>query len=439
MLVDGAGSPLGALPTLDVEIPYWAETAEIVRSVRTRYGIDVDVLRLLHADASAPPGGSVTYLAQTHQRTDGLTTPVYVDLSNHPNRASFARPGGPAATVSWARRAVDQLGRGPVIAVTQTRTWNLSAIWRLDTPDGPLWIKEVPWFFGHEPAVLRWLGTTERVASFPTLLASDGARMLMAHIPGDDLYGAGAAVRAQIAADLHPVQVRGAANVTELLGLAVPDGRGAALRPVLETVAGPWLDRRGRTQRARLDRWLATALAGGLAERFAAAPADSLDERLAKAAADPESGSLTVALAELVEGLDRRLAAVAACGLPDTLCHGDLHPGNVRGGEDQRNVIIDWGDSFVGNPAFDIIRLVETQPVTGGDTVRQDWVARWRTSVPGSDPLRAVELLRPVAALRLAAVYAHFLANIEPTEHPYHVDDVPVNLAQAALASLPST
>jgi hypothetical protein len=43
--------------------------------------------------------------------------------------------------------------------------------------------------------------------------------------------------------------------------------------------------------------------------------------------------------------------------------------------------------------------------------------------VPGSDPDRAAMLLRPVAALRLAAVYVHFLANIEPSEYPYHADD----------------
>ncbi|RQX47938.1 aminoglycoside phosphotransferase family protein, partial [Micromonospora chalcea] len=57
---------------------------------------------------------------------------------------------------------------------------------------------------------------------------------------------------------------------------------------------------------------------------------------------------------------------------------------------------------------------------------------RWRTDVPGSDPHRAVDLLRPVAPLRLAAVYAMFLAAIEPGEHPYHVHDVPAALARAA-------
>jgi len=40
-------------------------------------------------------------------------------------------------------------------------------------------------------------------------------------------------------------------------------------------------------------------------------------------------------------------------------------------------------------------------------------------------------LLRPVAALRNAAAYAHFLANIEPVEHRYHAADVGAWLAVA--------
>jgi Ser/Thr protein kinase RdoA (MazF antagonist) len=66
-------------------------------------------------------------------------------------------------------------------------------------------------------------------------------------------------------------------------------------------------------------------------------------------------------LAALIAGLDERLAKVASCGLPDTLIHGDLHPGNVRSDGGPR-VLIDWGDSFIGHPAFDVLRLTEKLP-----------------------------------------------------------------------------
>ena len=59
------------------------------------------------------------------------------------------------------------------------------------------------------------------------------------------------------------------------------------------------------------------------------------------------------------------------------------------------------------------------------------WAARWRAAYPGSDPARAVDLLRPVASVVAAATYARFVAEIEPAEHPYHADDVPFWLERA--------
>ncbi|MFJ8685616.1 hypothetical protein [Micromonospora wenchangensis] len=41
-------------------------------------------------------------------------------------------------------------------------------------------------------------------------------------------------------------------------------------------------------------------------------------------------------------------------------------------------------------------------------------------------------LLRAVAWLRTAAVYAMFLAGIEPSGRIYHADDLPENLARAS-------
>jgi hypothetical protein len=267
---------------------------------------------------------------------------------------------------------VDGLGRGPVERAEQQRTWNLSAIWMLTTPDGPLWIKQVPSFFAHEPTVLSWLARTPGAVHFPVLLASDGERMLLDHIAGEDRYGAPDEVRDQIAAALHPVQRQAVSSVDELVAAGVPDRRSAALVPILRDVV-----RAGWYHDAALD--------------------------------------------ALIDGLPDRMAAVAECGLPDTLCHGDLHPGNVRGGDGHPDVIMDWGDSYIGHPAFDILRLAEG--ATAPELLEQAWAARWRSAVPGCDPLRAVRLLRPVAAVRNAAVYAAFLAQIEASEHPYHADD----------------
>ncbi|MFD6634961.1 phosphotransferase family protein [Micromonospora chalcea] len=380
VLLDATGRPLGALPPFDVPEPWWQEAASIVDTVRRRHGLEVAVLRLLDADRPAPPGGHVRYLAQTADAPAVPLEPVAVDLAPHPLRMPWAQAGGPDRSVGWATGELRRLGRR-VTAVAQQRTWNLSAIWRLDTDQGPTWLKQLPPFTRHEPMLLAFPGDTNSLINGPRVLAADGeGRMLLEDVPGQDRYGAGEGERAAIAAGHHVVQRRACGVVGELVAAGVPDLRGAGL-------------------------------------------ADWIRERLA--------GHDVSAAAGLLDGLDYRLRQVRDCGLPDTLVHGDLHPGNVRG-DGQRRVVIDWADSFVGHPAFDILRLTEDVDADAAARLIGAWARRWRTDVPGSDPRRAVDLLRPVAPLRLAAVYAMFLDAIEPSEHPYHVHDVPAALARAA-------
>jgi hypothetical protein len=329
----------------------------------------VVVLRLLTADQPAPPGGSVTYLASVAASVavehKGLA-PVAVDLADHPLRAFWARPGGPQALLDWARSHTD-FG-----AAVQMRTWNLSTIWRLDTASGPLWLKAVPPFFAHEPAVLRWAATHD--GPVPAPLAAFGPQMLLPHLPGDDLYGAGVDIRDTIAATMHSLQLASVSEVDSLAAAGVPDRRGALLVDLLQAA-------------------------------FASHP--------------------------VVRRLPALVGQAADCGLPDVLVHGDLHPGNARGSASSL-ALLDWGDSFLGHPAFDIMTLTAGLSPSDSSLLLSRWASRWLASYPGSDPLRSVELLRPVAALRNALVYAGFLANIEPSEHPYHAGDVPHWLSVAS-------
>jgi Ser/Thr protein kinase RdoA (MazF antagonist) len=150
-----------------------------------------------------------------------------------------------------------------------------------------------------------------------------------------------------------------------------------------------------------------------------------------RAYADPADARLR----RLVDALPERLARIEACGLPATLVHGDLHSGNVIGTPDGGRVILDWGDCVVGNPTIDILRLTDSLPAQEAATVQAAWAQWWLEAVPGCDPLTALALMRPVCELYYAAVYADFLAGIEPSEHPYHASDVPDCLARAAVLS----
>jgi len=58
-------------------------------------------------------------------------------------------------------------------------------------------------------------------------------------------------------------------------------------------------------------------------------------------------------------------------------------------------------------------------------------------AVPGSDPRRAWELVRPLTVLREAAVYQGFVDNIEPSERVYHLGDVRLSLEPSSALSRP--
>ncbi len=380
VLLDATGAPLGALPPFHVGLPWWQEVSDVVAAVRARDGIDVQVLRLLDVEGEFGGPARVTYLAQVCGPAPVGLTPATPDLGPHPLRAPYAEPGGPAASVRWAVAALTALG-SPGAAAAQQRTWNLSAIWRLDVHGAPVaWLKQVPRFFGHEAAALGLVAGVAPGLVPPLLAAGDEGRMLLAHVPGHDGYDAGPEVRARIAEEFHAVQAALAGRADDLLATGMPD--------------------------ARLD-------AGDLA-----------------AVAEPYADRID-GLRDLVDDLPRRLDAIAACGLPDTLVHGDLHPGNVRV-DGARLTLMDWGDSTLGHPAHDILRLTGGLPDAVAADLVAAWVLRWRVTVPGSDPQRAVDLMRPVAELRFARVYAGFLAGIEPSEHPYHAADVPRCLTTAA-------
>ncbi len=371
---------LGVLPPFRVPTPWWQD----LEPVHQRLPGAV-VLRLITARRAAghPMGGHATYLAQLAEgggaaAAAGLTAwdgdPG--TLAEHPLRMPWARPGGPQADLRWAATVVE-----PVAPPRQHRTWNLSSIWSIPVRSGEVWLKCVPPFFDHEPGVLGWLGGRGR--SVPRLLAADGHRQLLGPMRGEDGYGIGTDELRQAHRTLVALQAGTTGHVDDLLAAGVPDRRWGPLKAALTEVV------------------------------VRSAPADT-------------------ALAGLLEGFDRRVAAIDECGLGDVLVHGDAHGGNVRVGT-RPAVWFDWGDSAIGHPLLDLAVLDRAPP--DGGAVEASWLEAWGRAVPGSDPVRAWDLLRPLALLRMAAVFQGFLDNIEPSEHPYHELDVAPCLARAADAA----
>ncbi|MDT7786548.1 MAG: hypothetical protein QOF58_4967 [Pseudonocardiales bacterium] len=106
-------------------------------------------------------------------------------------------------------------------------------------------------------------------------------------------------------------------------------------------------------------------------------------------------------------------------GLPDTLTHGDFHPGNWR----RSGEIIDWSDAVWGHPALDACRVLEYSPPELHDHIRKVWSEAWLTHRPDSEPLEALDVGRRASHLHNAVKYQEFLDNIEVSERIYHAGD----------------
>jgi phosphotransferase family enzyme len=379
-----AGEVLGQLAPFQPPLPWWQDAGGLVEHVRDRHGAEVTILRLLEATLPAPPGGRVTYLAEVAegQAQQLPLSPWAGVLDSHPLRLPYAEPGGPGRDLAWAASALTRLGLRQTGPAQQVRTWNLSSLWRIPSDQGAAWLKCVPPFFAHEATILTRLQT----AAVPQLLASDGCRMLMSEIAGEDQYDAEQPTLRALISILVDLQVQWSGRCEQLLALGLPDWRAEALTQAV----------------------------------------DSVVRRTSPDLRDSERR----ALRRLVDGLPRRFASLAECGIADTLVHGDFAPGNARGA-DGRLVLLDWGDSGVGHPLLDSSAFLDRIPSGLVPVVRDHWNSLWRRAAPGSDPERAAALLAPVAAARQAVIYRGFLDRIEPSEHPYHRSDPAMWLARA--------
>ncbi|MEO1063157.1 MAG: phosphotransferase [Actinomycetota bacterium] len=373
------GDVLGRLDPFEVESPWWMEVEPVVDACVARHGVRPVVLRLLDA-VSRPHGGAVTYLAEVDQ-VPGSLHPWDGQLRDHPLRAPYARPGGPAADLAWAADALAATGRRPTADPRQIRTWNLSSLWRLPTDAGPVWLKCVPSFFAHEAAVMEVLADQ----AVPPLVDGEPGRSLLDHVEGVDGYDADVAGWRTHVDTLVGIQLAAVERPDELTASGVPARSLAELVGRLREVVARW----------------APELEPAVVDRLGAV----LDR------------------ADSVIDLVLELAPIT------TLVHGDAHPGNGRfhGG---RVTILDWGDSFVGHPLLDL-SVGEAYHAELAPAVVDLWLERWRhAGLARVD--EAWDALRPLAHLRTAAVFQDFFDGIEPDERRYHEHDLVPELVRAA-------
>lgn len=378
---------LGAVGPFPVDVPWWQEVEPVVARLEELLGVPVLVLRLLTVDGGeGGRDGHATY------HVEALERPAPGPLERRPLddgrfgtdsalRAPWARAAGLRELLDWAARTLEAEGRPVTGPVEQRRTWNLAALFRLPTAQGPVWLKATPHFAADEGAVVTALAGADP-SLVPVLLGRGPGRILMEHVPGEDCWGASPGTATAAMKRLVAAQTALSAN------------RPAGLRdwrtPVLAT---------------RVDALLDGPAAAGLSRQEVAA----------------------------VRRLTDRWQRLVDCGLPDTVVHGDFHPGNWRS-DGGSPVVVDFADAYWGNPVADGLRAREFLDEQVWATAARAWAEAWSAHIPGSDPAGALRLAEPLAHLVHAVRYQEFLDGIEPSERPYHAGD-PVGALRTALRS----
>ncbi|MEV6279637.1 aminoglycoside phosphotransferase family protein [Nocardia sp. NPDC051832] len=367
---------LGVTTPFAVDIPWWAEVEPVVDQLEHQLGVPVWVLRLLSNDGgeSGCDGHVVYHVEALRTPVPGLLNPSPGErgrlCADEPMRVPWARVDGLRELLAWAHAAAAAAGRPVTGPMVQRRTWNLGTLCRLPTTGGPLWLKATPHFAADEAAVIAGFAATDP-SLVPRVLARGDRRILMDDIPGQDCTTAAPAT-------VHAVITRFVAAQATLI----------ARRP------------------AGLRDWRPEALAA----------------RVRQLLDGPVRDELTACEHATAYALAGRWEELAECGLPDTVVHGDFHPGNWRSGAGAP-VVLDFADSHWGNPVLDGLRAYDYLPEPLRATAVHAWTAAWSAHVPNADPGRALAVAEPLAHLVYAVRYQEFLDGIEPDEHPYHRGD----------------
>ncbi|GIH08245.1 hypothetical protein Rhe02_63120 [Rhizocola hellebori] len=229
----------------------------------------------------------------------------------------------------WAERAdayVDEVlaatGRRRLGDSQQVKHWSLSAVLRTAADGGDVFLKSGLPPYAHEPAVTSWLAT-QGCGPFATIVAAAApdAWWVANDFGGADGQKGSPADQARILAQLCRVQVAMLDQTEALFALGCRPLRMADLASTIPDLL------------SRDDLWAAPKELRNLHRAFDAHEATQLRG--------------------LGSFLSRCCADLETAGMPDTLIHGDFHPGNAVLRAD--GVLLhDWSFAAIGNPLLDL-------------------------------------------------------------------------------------
>jgi aminoglycoside phosphotransferase (APT) family kinase protein len=430
LLVSDAGRL--RLPAFASHDRHTAEVDYINLAVQERFGLRTTVLRSLrhsdplvdvvvriheleaHGDGAPLPSGmrwcGLDDLASGADGEDAGVIAEWLAADAAPRAAVDGRewtlPGWFEEVCGWLERALGDAGVREVREIVQLRAWTSSCVLLVRTGAGTFYFKAVA------ESVRRECPVTEYLAQhFPDAVARIVATkperrwFLMTALEGGKLEDVSDVMIWERAAAVYgQLQLACVERVGDLHALGCPTRGLDALAAEIEPLSAD-----------------VTALRPGEPDGLSAAEVDRLH------AYGPE--------------LRRRCERLAACGIPLTLEHGDLWPGNFLV-DDATCAIIDWEDVAIGHPFISLAPLIVGlgmfQPRLSSREVTQRleraYVARFAGLVPPERLLEALRLAGPLSFIDMAVRYRYQRPSVVRL-HPWMRDLVPQTL-RLALAQL---
>jgi hypothetical protein len=186
---------LGAVGPFPVSVPWWSEVEPVVAYLREVLDVPVLVLRLLLVEGGeGGRDGHVTYHVAAFRRPAprllaGRTVDQAALTGPEELRSPWARVEGIREVLSWAAGTLGTAGRRVTGPAVQRKTWNLAALFRLPTREGPVWLKTTPRFAADEAGVIAAFAHVDPTL-VPPVIGAGQRRVLLEHLPGEDCWDA---------------------------------------------------------------------------------------------------------------------------------------------------------------------------------------------------------------------------------------------------------
>ena len=279
-----------------------------------------------------------------------------------PARPDWFRPGWFDRVEAWVDATLVGSGRQRTRPIEPVKMWSISAVARVATDGGDLWLKAPCGHFRAEARIHRAVARLfpDLVPALVAVEESEGW-LLMEPMTGaeDEDRAEGAAL--EVATRWAVAQREAVAHADDLVA------GGCARRGLEETLAGFHAVLAGSSELALLG-----------------------EEELA-------------AIRGSADDLDALVREFWAAGIPDSLAHGDLHLGNVAW-DGQALQIFDWTDGCVSHPFLDASHLAHFTRSRPGDTgLESTYAEQWRAAYPDADIDRTLTLA-PLADLAFQAI-----------------------------------